>query len=265
MSNYVHSLCWNFPSEVEKTVDLLYGLNNKKDFKHVIVDLGFPLSTDELPINIRGSIHKNTIKLKDLASRYGSDYIRLDNEGVSQNWTKVYEYFNLDDDDILCCADPDEHPKNKDWVKAIGNVMREDDNYAWVSLTMPEHLSILNKSNTIEHTIGGERVWDIKGSINWAQGGFSGYFLNDMGGVPYLKSHPIYGNIESASLEAMKDLGYKWCMLPDYIVEHTDYEKGSEGTSRLLREWKNFIIFNIERFGQITFEDYLEKLRKGEI
>ena len=265
MNNYVMTLGWNFVSETEKAVKLLYQLNNKNDFKHLLVDLGFPLERDELPDNIEQSINNNTEKLKDLALKYGSEYVKFNNIGVSQNWSQVYDYLNINSGDVLICADPDEHPKNKGWVKAIGDVLRLRPEYGWISLTMPEHFSVLNGDNIIEKYAGDYRIWEIKGFLNWAQGGFSGQLLNKMGGVPYLESHPIYGHIETASLEYMKNLGYTWCMLPDYVVEHTDFEKGYKWTSRLLREWKNFIIFDIDKFGQISLQDFLIKKKNGEI
>jgi len=232
---------------------------------HVIVDLGFPLSCNDIPLDIKDNKNINSLILQRMSKNFGSEYLEIDNIGVSQNWGQVYDYFKVDDTDILCCADPDERPKNKNWIRAIGNVLRADPEYAWVSLIMPEHFPILNKENTIEKIVGGERVWEIIGNLNWAQGGFSGKFLNEVGGVPNLDSHPIYGGIEAASIYMMEQLGYKWCMLPDYVVEHTDYEKGSEGSSKILREWKNFIIYNIERYGQISLEEYLEKRKLGEI
>ena len=261
--NYCHTLAYNLTTEVEKATELLWDLN--EDYEHFIVDLGFPLNVDEIPNNIELAKQVNSIELKRIANEYGSKYLKLNNIGVSQNWSMVYSYIKPDDSDILCCADPDEHPKNENWIRAIGNVIRANPEYAWVSLTMPEHFPILNKTNTIEKIVGGERVWEIIGNINWAQGGFSCKFLNEVGGIPFLDSHPIYGHIETASLYMMNELGYKWCMLPDYVVEHTDYEKGSEGSSRILREWKNFIIYNIDRYGQITLEDYLNKRKTGEI
>ncbi len=261
--NLVHTLCWNFTTEVEKSVKLLYDLNDRNDFNHVIVDLGFPLINDSIPKDINASIEYNTIILKEMAKKYGSGYLKINNIGVSQNWSIVYDYFKMDDNDILCCADPDEHPKDKNWVRAIGNVIRADPKYAWVSLAMPEYFPILNKNNTIEKIVGSERIWEIIENLNWAQGGFSGKFLNEVGGIPNLDSYPIYGGIEAASIYMMEQLGYKWCILPGYIVEHTDYEKGSFGTSKLLREWKNFIIYNIDKFGQISLEKYLEYKKQG--
>lgn len=261
--NYVHTLSFNLVTETEKAVRLLYELNDKKDFKHVIVDLDFPIEEDEVPKNFSNCKKRNTNRLKKMALEYGSDYVKFENKGVSDNWTQVFDYFNVTENDILICADPDEHPKDRFWIRAIEKVIKGDPTYGWVSLVMPEHFNVLNKNNTVEKTINKERVWDVLGVINWAQGGFNGKFLKEINGIPGLETHPIYGNIEAASLIVMKHLGYKWCILPDYIVEHTDFEVNSEGSSSLLREWKNFIIYNIDRFGQISFEQYLNYKKEG--
>jgi len=259
--NYVHSLCWNLPWEVKEATKSLYELNDKKDFVHIIVDLGFPLIKDVVPKDIEETKKQQSQLLQGIAKQFGSVYLQLPNVGVSQNWTAVYEwlvaYHGFTEKDNLICADPDERPRPRNWVQAIGDVLRSEEKYGWVSLSLPEHFPILNKSNTIEKKISGHRVWEIIGNLNWAQGGFSGKFLSEEGGIPYLEEMPIYGGIEHASLIVMKELGYKWCMLPDYIVDHTDYEKGTEGASRLLREWKNDIIFNLKQ--QITFEEWLKR------
>jgi hypothetical protein len=259
--NYVHTLAWNLPWEVKEATESLYGLNDKKDFVHIIVDLGFPLVEDVAPKDVEVSKKQQSELLMGIAKNFGSVYLKLENIGVSQNWTQVYDWLKenkgFSEKDNLICADPDERPKNRDWVKVIGEVLQSDERYGWACLVLPEHLEILNRTNTIESTIKGIKVWEIIGSLNWAQGGFSGMFLDEEGGVPHLEEMPIYGGIEHASLVVMEELGYKWCMLPDYIVEHTDYEKGTQGASRLLREWKNDIIFNLKQ--QITFEEWLKK------
>lgn len=259
--NYVHTLSWNLPKLVEETTKSIYKLNDKKEFVHIIVDLGFPLMKDEIPRDLVRSKMLNSQTLMDIATRYGSLYFETENIGVSQNWSSVYNFIDEDygfrEEDCLICADPDERPKTKGWIKALGDVLRSDEKYGWVCLAMEEYFDILNKNNTIEKEVNGHKIWGVIGNLNWAQGGFSGKFLLEEGGIPYLEEMPIYGGIEHASLVVMKELGYKWCTLPEYIVEHNDYEKGSQGHSRLLREWKNDIIFNLDK--QITFEEWLEK------
>jgi hypothetical protein len=255
--NYVHTLCWNLPSIVDKAIKSLYDLNNKKDFKHIIVDLGFPLIEDKIPEDIEKNKAEGSEILKEMANRYGSKYLKIKNVGVSQNWDAVRKYLKVKDGDILCCQDPDEIAQTPNWIKAVGDVMRTSGKYGWISLTMPEHLPILNPINTREYIINRIRVWEVIGSLNWAQGGFYGKFLNDYGKVEYMNEMPIYGGIEQASLYAMKQTGYTWAMLPDYIVNHEDYEKGSPGHSKLLRQWKNHIIFETKT--QITFEQWLKE------
>lgn len=258
--NYVHTLCWNIVPEIEKSVSSLYVMNGVETFHHILVDLGFPLESDEIPKDIEKAKSNNTYALKAMAEKYGSEYLRIKNVGVSQNWTSVYRHikkkYGFCDGDTLICADPDERPIEKGWVKALGYVLK-DLKYGWACLMMQEHIGVLNKKNTISKKINGYNVLESKVYLNWAQGGFSGTFLNRTGNVPYPKDNPIYGGIESASLELFSEYGMEWCILPEYIVEHTDYEKGSEGSSRLLREWKNHIIFETKK--QITFEQWLKK------
>jgi hypothetical protein len=255
---YVHTLCWNFPSVVEKSVQSLYELNDKNDFKHFVICLDFPLETDEIPKNLFDARMNNREAIKKIALKYGSQFYIWANAGVSGNWTTLYcilkADFDFSDNDCLIGADPDEMPQNKGWVKAIGDVLANSE-YAICSLMLPEHLKVLNKENTTEFNIAGHRVWEIKGTLNWGLIGISGRFLNRVGKVPQDDRYPLYGNIESACIHEMKQLGMKWCVLPDYISEHTDYEKGSEGHSRLLREWKNHLIFSGKP--QISLEEWL--------
>ena len=133
----------------------------------------------------------------------------------------------------------------------MADVLRSDERYGVVSLVMPEHLPTLNKENTIEKEVNGVKVWEIIGNINWCLIAVSASMIkNEIGGVPFLKSHPVYGHLEAALLNFMDRLGYKWCVIPELISDHTE-------NNILLREWKNQIIFKIDEFGQITFDDFL--------
>lgn len=259
--NYVHTLCWNLPWEVKEATKSLYELNDRKDFIHIIVDLGFPLVADMVPDDIEETKQFQSQLLKGVAKSFGSVYLELENIGVSQNWTSVYDYLvrehGFTDDDNLICADPDERPEREGWVKAIGDVLQGDHKIGWACMIMPEQRKILNRTNTEETVINDISVWKVLGSVNWAQGGFSGRFLSEEGGVPYIEEMPIYGGIEQASILVMDELGYEWRILPDYVVEHTDYDKGTANASRLLRQWKNDIIFNLKK--QITFEEWLKR------
>lgn len=262
--NIVHTLCWNTVSEVEISVRRLYQLNDRDDFIHVIVDLGFPIiKGDEIPNDFNKAKQKNSDALKLLAKKYGSDYIQIKNEGVSKNWTSVAKYFEITDDDVLICADPDEriHPKSLGWVNAIGDVMREDKTVAVVSLIMPEQVQnkSFNETNSVLKTIAGVNVYEVNGGAMWATCGLSGKFINHVGGVPEPNGWGIYGHLESACGFWMQKLGYNWCMLKDFVVKHTD-------NVPLLRAWKDDIIHgSFKEQKQIHFEEWLTLKREGKI
>lgn len=270
----VHSLCWNLPSEVEKTTLLIYEQNGGVQFKHYICDLGFPLLVgDQIPDNIPKAIRINTDRLKEICRKFGSTYIRLENIGVSQNWTQIINHCQLKDEDIIIGADPDERTMDNNWINAMSLAL-EQPNVGMATLMMSEQSKVLHNWQHFDRTICGVRMVDIVGSINWAMIGFNGKFTKAMGDVPFPTTHPIYGYIEHFVREALKNTGYKALFLPDHRVLHTDYELGnSEGSSRLLREWKNFIIFGdihqrvnqqmIKKYGQISFGQFLELRKKG--
>ena len=82
--------------------------------------------------------------------------------------TQVYEYLKPSDDDILIGTDPDEHPLNVGWVKAIGDVIREG-NFGLVSLMMTSHIQLLSSVPRNERFYGNRRVYLFPaGALNWA-------------------------------------------------------------------------------------------------
>jgi hypothetical protein len=256
--NYVHTLAYNLVTETEKAVKLLYDQND--NFKHYIVDLGFPITSDKI-INIDTAKKRNTESLKKLCDKYGSEYLKMDNIGVSQNWDSVYKHLNMRDEDVLIGADPDEHPQNEGWVNAMGDILREG--YGLASLMMTDHVPLMNGKKVTN--IAGYRCLVNPGSINWALIGMSGKFLKGMGSVPYPKNAERYGWIEDMIQPYFKKLGMNWVILPDFKVRHTDYELGDKGASKLLREWKNLIIFEIRKYGQISFEEFLTRKKNNEL
>jgi hypothetical protein len=256
-TNYVHTLAYNLPSETEKAVNLLYSQN--ENFKHYIVDLGFPIASDKL-IDIEKAKKINTSKLKGIAQKYGSEYVKFENIGVSQNWDQVFKYLKLKDEDVLIGADPDEHPQNEGWVNAMGDVLRSGPGL--VSLMMLDHVNILKKYKP--KNIDGHRCLVNPGQVNWALIGLSGWFLNQMGTVPHPPNAKRYGWIEWAIRQEMNKYKVDWACLMDFKVRHTDFELDDPGTSEVLREWKNLIIFQIKKYGQISLEEYIERKLKGE-
>lgn len=265
MTNHLFTLAYNLTSEVEKTTKLLYEQNQKEPFHHLIIDLGFPLVTDEIPASIEGAKEINTKALQELAKKYGSEYVKMPNIGVSQNWTQAYEYLKPADDDVIIPYDPDEHPVKEGWVKAMADVIRES-GLGMVVLMMTIQLEMVSRFPHREKWHAGTRVLHLPdGSLNFALLAMSGKFMNTIKVVPAPEDYPLYGGIEWILYDLMRKHNFAWGLLPDYQVEHTDYEVGTPGTSKLLREWKNQIVWKRLQYGQIKFEEWLQMRKEGRL
>jgi len=250
----VHTLGFNLPSEVNIATKSLYEKNKDCEFTHVILDLGFPLEMGaDVPEDIEQAKRNNSEALKRIANKYGSVYLQAKNEGVSQNWTTVMRLMELKDDDKLICCDPDERPKQSGWVKALATVLDSKHKIAWCSLSMP-YAPVMDPSTYYEVDIDGYATYIMKGQLNWPQGGFNGAFLNKIGGIPVPTGAAIYGWIEHACFPLMKQHGYDWAVVKDFMVDHTE-------CSPLYREWKTYVTSNVH-LGQMQFEEWLTKVKK---
>jgi len=251
-TNYVHTLAWNLPSETEKSVKLLYEQND--NFEHYIVDLGFPIYKDERPKDLEESRKRTSEMYKELANKYASKYVKFENIGVSQNWTQIAKYLDLKDNDILIGADPDERPLHEGWIKAMSDVLRNG-RYGVVSLMMVDHWGPLQYER--QRKCEGHNII-TKDHSNWALIGLSSKLLKGLDEVPRVEEASIYGWLEDAIRSNMAVHELRSCILRDYHVRHTDYSEHSEGSSKLLREWKDFIILQAtKKEEQITFEEFL--------
>lgn len=256
--NYCFTLAYNLVSETEKAVHLLYEQNDKSDFEHIIIDLGFPLEVpDIIPVDIYKSKENNTKALKELSYKYGSTYIKMDNEGVTKNWTKMYQHFKPDDSDMLIAVDPDERPLHKGWVKRMGEICRADKTISMCSLTITVQADKMNEFLCEKKTIAEGDVYVMNGFLNWALIGISGRFLNKTSGLYPAKGYPIYGFMESELYSNMVKYEMPWCMLPDHQVEHTY-------SSQLLCDWKSHIVWRVKELGQMSFDDsYFKKIQQS--
>lgn len=264
--NLCFTLAYNLPSEVEKVAKLLYEQNLPGSFEHTIFDLGFPLiEGDQIPNSLTGAKEINTQKLKAIAEKYGSVYAKMENIGVSQNWTQAYQFLKPEDSDIMIGCDPDEHPLNAQWVQVMGDVIRGGF-FGLASLMMTDHVELVANFPKAEVRIKGARAYVFpENALNWALIGLSGKLLNILKEIPYPPQAQRYGWIEGSLFPKIKEIGMKVCILPDYQVRHTDFELGDPGTSSLLREWKNQIIFNIHQYGQMSFDSFLMMKKEGRL
>lgn len=260
----VHTLSWNTVAETTEAVRQLYEMNDRRDFEHWILDLGFPLlNAEEIPTDIKGAIMANSDALRALSEKYGSQYLKMENLGVSPNWSRIAKYLKVTDGDVICGCDPDERidPKCGGWVKACADVIRADETIGVVSLIMEEQFPILNKDNSLERTVNGVNIIEVRGALMWATCALSGKLFKEMGEViPAPAEAPIYGGLEGQLIHQMNRLGYKWAFTKDYIVKHPDH-----APLELLRQWKDNLIHDLKRIGrQIPFDEWLEMKRNGE-
>lgn len=259
MRNWCFTLAYNLPEEVEKVTKLLYKQNDPDTFFHLIVDLGFPLARpDEIPDCFEDAREINTRKLLDIAEDYGSDYVKLPNIGVSQNWTQVIRYLRPEDDDVFIGVDPDEHPLHDNWVKAMGDMARHKGT-GLVSLISPDQIPGLSLYKArLETALGYNVAYPPDNTFCWGLIGIRGKMFKAIGEIPYPDKARRYGWIETALAPKIRKSGYTWCFIYDYHFNHTVWEGKS-----VLQDWK----FHIVRHpgDQMSFETYLTERKEGKI
>ena len=266
MRNICHTLAYNLPGEVLKTTKLLYDQNARGDFEHYIIDLGFPMEDiDVIPRNFDEAKRRNSARLKEICNRFGSSYARRDNVGVSQNWTQAYNMVApLEDWDILIGTDPDEHTLNPGWVKAMCDVMRTE------KLDVVS-LSVLGQNEYIEKELkcqakmvpGAARVYIPDKPVNWALIGISGRLFKRMGYIPFPSVAQRYGWIEGCLMASLNRYDFRWGVLPDYTCNHTIWHM--EEPIPIFQQWKYYIVNNVGKQPQISFEEFLEMRKEGKV
>lgn len=258
--NLVFTLGFNLVSEIRQAVERLYKQNDKKEFTHLLVDCGFPLlNGDEIPENIAEAKAINSWELQKLANECGSDYLKIKNEGVSQNWSSVYNHFKPEDSDVMITCEPDEIQHEDGWVASLGEVLQMDKSMGYASPTLVDHIERLRTSRYAHlKKIGKYNVYIMSGGINYGQVAISGRLLNKMRGVPVPSITPIYGNIESVLSAQSKKYNMTFGVLKDYTQTHTN-------VPILYRKYKDEIIFNIDARGQYSFEKWLNMKINGEL
>ncbi len=256
----LYTLSFNLFTETQKATERLYA-QNEYNFKHYICDLGFPLiKGDEIPDSIQEAKEQNSESLKALCARFGSVYVKFENEGVSQNTSQIYKHINPSDEDVLVSCEPDEVQVENGWVNAMANAL--SGGLCFVAPHLIEHKDLFANSPYTElRTIGGEEVYVMKALVNFGQIGYSGRLLNKFGGVGVPDQAKIYGYLEGVLMNMVKESNGEWGILKNYSTIHTDAEKGTVGASTLLREWKNDSIYRRPSTGQIPFERWLIQKR----
>lgn len=232
---------------------------NNTHFRHLIVDLGFPLRYgDDIPDDIDDVKCENSEELQRIAKEFGSEYVKIQNVGVSQNWSMVSRILSVGADDVLIGCEPDEIPQESGWVLAMSEVL-EDSRIGLTSL-LSEGQDIWlaqDMDNHVDEKINGHNCSVIHGVLAMGVIGFSGSCLRKITEVPVPSGMSIYGGIEHASYYPLKELGYSWCFLKDFHIKHIE-------PSGLYRSWKTDIISgNYSGVKQIHFEQWLQLKRES--
>jgi len=260
---YAFTLGYNLVSEITRTTKLLYEQNNRKDFHHIIVDLGFPIvEQGKIPEDLGVAKLQNTIALTQLAQMYGSEYLALPNIGVSQNWTAVCNHINPQDDDVIVGLDPDEIPQQEGWLKAMADVITHGGNIELASLINTDQIPVLAKWHLIEGTVKGHRIYLFPNGrlCAWAMIGISGRLFKNLGRkIPVPVNAERYGWIEIAMNPRLIALGHNFCILRDYSEVHTGWEKDT-----IYQEWKMYIVRNTLK-GQISFDEFIVMKKEGRV
>lgn len=248
----VFSLAYNLISEVEQSVRMLYEQNDRRDFEHYIIDLGFPIVTGaDIPSNFELARFQNSQELKRIAGQYKSYLCEMVNIGVSQNHENFYRFIKPDDSDVLITLDPDEIANEGGWVKALTEVLRADHSIGYAAPLLVDAIPLLaNNPLAVEAQVGGHNVYMMNGAMNYSQIAYSGHFLNKMGGVPYPSNMTVYGGLEEMIRGQLDKFGLRWCQLRDYTTVHTNVPV-------LYRAWKDDCIFGNFKGQQIQFDEWL--------
>lgn len=251
------TLAYSLCDDIDNVVRKLYE-QNKCEFSHLIIDLGFPLEYGaDIPEDIGVAKQANSIRLQKIADKYGSEYVRMENLGVSQNWTQAMNYLHVTDEDILVGVEPDEVPQQDGWLQAMADVLKGDivlcslvaeGQYEWLQAT---------KGVWAHRIINEHNCAVVHGPTSMGLIGYTGKFLREIQGVPVPKEMGIYGSLEWASYGMVEKLGYKWCFLMDYGITHTE-------NAPLYRAWKSDVVHgDYAGAKQIHFDKWLEIKRNG--
>jgi hypothetical protein len=218
---------------------------------HTLFDLGFPL-IDEATNNIYNL--GATLNISN-CNKYGVEYYKIPNKGVSQNWTSAFTELRVGMKDVLVGVEPDEVTDDYSWIPKMGQIIEADPKMAVVSLNTSGHQTMIDKgqlSHTVE-TIAGHKVYIINGLSNWAMIGVNGAFLHRFEGMPVPSGHSIYGHIESACYPLMQLGRYRWCILADHYCMHIE-------TSKLYRQYKTDVTSgDYVGKNQIPFDKWLNR------
>jgi hypothetical protein len=232
MKVYVHTLAYNKPEFVQMAGENLRVTAGTDRYEYVIFDCGYPLPSEK----------ENSSKLKKIADKLKAGYVKIENEGVAQNWNKAIEHFNPSDDDIVVGMDPDSRADTLGWLRDMKTAFqkREDAFYIGMNRTGFEEYK---RGTLIE---GEVNLLKFNELVAWSMGGFRVKMIKEIGGIGQYNGR--YGYIEHYCYDKLKPMGYDFYLLADH------FDLSLDSPDPQYSEWKQA---SASRNTDLKFNDWL--------
>lgn len=170
-----------------------------------------------------------------LAKAHGFEFLDSEKDlGSAQSFNKLLVDLPFEDDDFVITVDPDTHPDQPGWDKALLEVMANESALGFLSLThrgMPQNWYMGYVQGDFryvgDHLIFLMENFDMFDITCWRVKA-----LKEIGGLK--QAYPFHGQVEIPTITAMKEKGYAWGYLP-YFTQYRGFESLQDP---LFQEWK---------------------------
>ncbi len=211
---YAHCLAYNSLDFVFTAIKRFEEQKGEYPIKQkLLVDPAYPLTGKRTQAEF-------SEELKEIAAKFGWEYLKISNKGTSNNWNAVSDYLRIGDGDVLFGCDPDARPVQPKYLDAMMRVFNGDSSAYTVQLnTAGVYVMGLPRD---EFEVNGEPVIAYKQLVAWPCGAFDGGWLRRIGGLA--QRHGSYGYIEHETSAKAEPLGGRFLMLRDYYDDHQKAE-----------------------------------------
>lgn len=134
---------------------------------------------------------------------------------------KHLQSIGLKTEDVMLICDPDVFPITPGWGLAFAEVMK-DPTIGWVSAWHSSMWKEVEQNGKTfdEDVINGYRVKIFHSAVMNSVSAFSVDFITKTEGIH--ENNPFYGSLEARMWPQLKELGFKWVFLTDYLEGELD-------------------------------------------